>query len=163
MAITEQEAWIERDGKPVRIPDFVAEVVERVAFEARTDKRIDRAPASRSACRSRVMENVVSNAERRAIVDRRAGGRAAHLRHLRGACRRSPARSSSSTRVSSWADTPIARELIRRAADATFQERAGGVNVDDIVIWFDEGGALQVTDDARAEAMARRRSASCRG
>ena len=37
---------------------------------------------------------------------------------------------------------------IRRAADATFHERAGGVNVDDIVIWFDEGGALQVTEDA---------------
>ena len=49
----------------------------------------------------------------------------------------------------------IARELIRRAADATFEERAGGVNVDDIVIWFDEGGALQVTDDERAEAMAK--------
>jgi magnesium chelatase subunit I len=48
----------------------------------------------------------------------------------------------------------IARELIRRAADATFDERAGGVNVDDIVIWFDEGGALQVSDDERADAMA---------
>jgi magnesium chelatase subunit I len=28
------------------------------------------------------------------------------------------------------------------------------VNVDDIVIWFDEGGALQVTDDERSEAVA---------
>src|SRR3712207_7713746 len=42
MSITEQEAWTERDGKTVRIPDFISEVVERVAFEARTDKRIDR-------------------------------------------------------------------------------------------------------------------------
>src|SRR5206468_12148234 len=40
------------------------------------------------------------------------------------------------------------------AADATFQERAGGANTDDVVIWFDEGGALQVTDDERAEAVA---------
>src|SRR6185369_1955860 len=47
----------------------------------------------------------------------------------------------------------IARELIRRAADATFQERAGGVNVDEIIMWFDEGGALQVTDDARSDAV----------
>jgi magnesium chelatase subunit I len=46
---------------------------------------------------------------------------------------------------------PIARELIRRASDATFQGRAGGVNTDDIVMWFDEGGALQLEDDARAE------------
>jgi len=45
----------------------------------------------------------------------------------------------------------IARELIRRASDATFHDRAGGVNTDDIVMWFDEGGALQVADDARSE------------
>ena len=46
----------------------------------------------------------------------------------------------------------IARELIRRAADATFQERAGGANIDDIVMWFDEGGALQVADDATLDS-----------
>src|SRR5262245_51887726 len=42
MQITEQEAWADRGLVPVRIPDFVAEVIERVAFEARTDKKIDR-------------------------------------------------------------------------------------------------------------------------
>ncbi|MGH7679034.1 MAG: magnesium chelatase, partial [Gemmatimonadaceae bacterium] len=45
----------------------------------------------------------------------------------------------------------IAKELIRRAADATFQERVGGVNVDDIIMWFDEGGALQVDEDAKSK------------
>jgi magnesium chelatase subunit I len=38
MEITAQEAWTGRTVVPVRIPDFLAEVVERVAFEARTDK-----------------------------------------------------------------------------------------------------------------------------
>ncbi len=47
----------------------------------------------------------------------------------------------------------VARELIRRAADATFRDRAEGVNTDDIVMWFDEGGALQVTDDASSDAV----------
>ena len=42
------------------------------------------------------------------------------------------------------------RELIRRAADATFQDRAGGVNTDDLVMYFDTGSALQVSDDAVA-------------
>src|SRR6184192_1964114 len=42
MAITEQEAWKERGDVRVRIPDFIAEVVERIAFEARTDRRIDK-------------------------------------------------------------------------------------------------------------------------
>src|SRR5207244_193323 len=36
----------------------------------------------------------------------------------------------------------IAKDLIRRAAGKTFETRVGGANVDDIVHWFDEGGAL---------------------
>jgi len=36
MQITAQEAWTDRGALPVRIPDFVAEVIERVAFEARS-------------------------------------------------------------------------------------------------------------------------------
>src|SRR6185437_2540778 len=35
MAITKQEAWTKRGGLAVRVPDFVAEVIERIAFEAR--------------------------------------------------------------------------------------------------------------------------------
>src|SRR3989449_108510 len=63
--ITQQEAWVERDGRPIRVPDFMAELIERVAFEA----------------------------------------------------------------------------------------RVGGANVDDIVHWFDEGGALKVSGDERAETL----------
>ena len=111
------------------------------------------APACRSACRSRVMENVVSNAERRALRHRRARRSCRASPTSTPRCRRSPARSSSSTRASWSAGTTIARELIRRAADATFQERAGGVNTDEIVMWFDEGGALQV-DRRRARRRA---------
>jgi magnesium chelatase subunit I len=47
----------------------------------------------------------------------------------------------------------IAQELIRRASDATFQGRAGTVNSDDMVMWFDRGNALQVTDDVASAAM----------
>ena len=41
MAITAQEAWTARGARDAEIPDFVQEVVERIAFEARKDKRID--------------------------------------------------------------------------------------------------------------------------
>src|SRR5436853_2980923 len=34
-AITRQEAWLERSGRPLKLPDFVADLIERVAFEAR--------------------------------------------------------------------------------------------------------------------------------
>lgn len=154
MQITAQEAWTDRGRLPVRIPDFVAEVIERIAFEARTDKRIDRRSGVSQRMPISVMENVVSNAERRA---------------LRGAAREVVPRISDI-----YAALPaitgkieleyegelvgaaaIARDLIRRAADATFRDRAGTPNLDDVILWFEDGTALQVTDDADAEALVR--------
>jgi magnesium chelatase subunit I len=46
----------------------------------------------------------------------------------------------------------IARELIAQAAGETFLARAGGADVDDIVEYFETGGALQVSEDAAASA-----------
>src|SRR3989440_8591510 len=50
----------------------------------------------------------------------------------------------------------IAKDLIRRAAGKTFEARVGGANVDDIVHWFDEGGALKISSDERSEACLKR-------
>jgi magnesium chelatase subunit I len=49
----------------------------------------------------------------------------------------------------------IARELIRRAADATLKARAGKPNLDDVIVWFDEGSALQVDDELSSAVVAR--------
>src|SRR5205809_4160023 len=67
-AITQQEAWTARDGRQVRVPDFITELVERVSFEAREDKRVDKRSGVSQRLPIAVLENVVSNAERRAIV-----------------------------------------------------------------------------------------------
>src|SRR5258705_7129713 len=153
MKIPEQEAWTKRGGRPVRVPDFISEVVERVAFEARSDKRIDRRSGVSQRMPISVMENVISNAERRAIVteEKEVVPRISDVYSAQPAITGKIELEYEGELVGGHA---IARELIRRAADATFDERAGGVNVDDIVIWFDEGGALQVSDDERADAMA---------
>jgi magnesium chelatase subunit I len=153
MAITGQEAWTERGDKPVRVPDFISEVVERVAFEARTDKRIDKRSGVSQRMPITVLENVVSNAERRAIVtgEQEIVPRISDIYAAQPAITGKIELEYEGELVGGHA---IARELIRRAADATFQERAGGANTDDVVIWFDEGGALQVTDDERSDAVA---------
>src|SRR5205807_5290757 len=69
-AITRQEAWVERDGssRPVRLPDFIGELIERVAFEARGDKRVDKRSGVSQRLPISVLENVVSNAERRPVA-----------------------------------------------------------------------------------------------
>jgi magnesium chelatase subunit I len=46
----------------------------------------------------------------------------------------------------------IARELIQQSASRTFDVRAGGADVADIVQYFESGGALQVGEDASSSA-----------
>jgi magnesium chelatase subunit I len=150
MAITKQEAWSERGHRPVRIPDFISELVERIAFEARSDRRIDRRSGVSQRMPITVMENVISNAERRAVasgddeVVPRVSDIYAALPAITG-------KIELEYEGELVGGATIAKELIRRAADATFHERAGGVNVDDIIMWFDEGQALLVDEDAKSE------------
>ena len=153
MAITRQEAWTERDGGPtVRIPDFVAEVVERVAFEARIDKRVDRRSGVSQRMPITVLENVISNAERRAIGTEE-GEIVPRISDVYAALPAITGKLELEYEGELVGGHAIARELIRRAADATFKERAAGVNTDEIVMWFDAGGALQVSDDVSSEAV----------
>ncbi len=150
MEITKQEAWTARDHRPVRVPDFIAEVVERIAFEARLDRRIDRRSGVSQRMPITVMENVVSNAERRAVFagDDEVVPRVSDIYAALPAITGKIELEYEGELVGGAA---IAMELIRRAADATFEDRAGGVNVDDIIMWFDEGGALLVDEDAKSQ------------
>ncbi len=152
ISITQQEAWSQRGGMPIRIPDIVAELIERVAFEARTDRRVDRKSGVSQRMPISVTENVVSNAERRAValnekeVVARVSDVYAALPAMTGKMELEYEGELVGAPV-------IARELVRRAADQTLRSRAGEINTDEIVIWFDEGAALQVTDDASTDAM----------
>jgi magnesium chelatase subunit I len=154
MAITQQEAWTTRGGLPVRVPEFVAEVIERVAFEARGDKRIDKRSGVSQRMPISVLEHAVSNAERRALssgeceVVPRITDLYAALPSITGKIELEYEGELIGSHV-------IAYELIRRAADATFQSRTGTASTDQIVVWFDRGNALQVTDDLSATAMVR--------
>lgn len=68
--ITRQEAWINRDfnGARLEIPEFVLEVIEQIAFEARDDQRIDKRSGVSQRLPITVLETVVSNAERRSLL-----------------------------------------------------------------------------------------------
>src|SRR5688572_10110387 len=70
--ITAQEAWMTRQGAGPRaeVPSFVAEVVEEIAFQARQDRRVDKRSGVSQRLPISAMENVISNAERRAIASR---------------------------------------------------------------------------------------------
>ncbi|MDQ3674551.1 MAG: sigma 54-interacting transcriptional regulator [Gemmatimonadota bacterium] len=152
VSITSQEAWTSRGAGQVRVPDFIAEVIERVAFEARIDKRIDKRSGVSQRLPISVLENVVSNAERRAI---QTGERdiVPRIADIYAALPAITGKIELEYEGELVGGHVIARDLIRRAADATYQDRAGGINTDEVIMWFDVGGALQVTDDVPVETV----------
>jgi magnesium chelatase subunit I len=69
MAITTQESWTARDGDvQVRIPLFMRELVEEVAIQARKSEYVDQNSGVSARLPIALLENLVSNAERRGLV-----------------------------------------------------------------------------------------------
>jgi magnesium chelatase subunit I len=151
MDITRQEAWLERGGAPVHVPEFVAETVERIAFLARADKRVDARSGVSQRLPITVMETIVSNAERRAL---RHGEETAvpRIADLYAALPAITGKLELEYEGELHGHDKIARELIQRAAVEAFEARAGGADVEEIVEYFETGGALQVGEDASASA-----------
>lgn len=150
MAITAQEAWTARGARPAEIPDFIRELVERVAFEAREDKRIDRRSGVSQRLPISLLEHALSNAERRALRNRepvvvpRVSDIYAALPSITG-------KLELEYEGELQGGETIAKELIRRAAGSTVEDRMGDVGLDSVVHWFDGGGALKVQGDERSD------------
>ncbi len=66
--ITEQEASIKRNGRDVVVPQYFKEIIEHIAFEARKSEFVDQKSGVSARMTISAMENLVSNAERRAIL-----------------------------------------------------------------------------------------------
>lgn len=67
IAITKQEAWQDRDSAPsVTVPDFIREIIEVIAFEARASEYVDQKSGVSARMTRSALETVISNAERRA-------------------------------------------------------------------------------------------------
>ncbi|MBD0319269.1 MAG: sigma 54-interacting transcriptional regulator, partial [Gemmatimonadetes bacterium] len=151
MAITAQEAEIGRDGVPVEVPPFVAELVERIAFLARDDKRIDRRSGVSQRMPISVMETAVSNAERRALL----AGESSVVPRVADVYAALPSITGKMELEYEGelqgAET-IARDLIATAARELFDQVWDVDTLDTVIEHFDHGGVLQVSDSASAEA-----------
>jgi len=66
-AITAQEAWADREGPEVIVPELAKDVVEEVANAARSSDWVDQSSGVSARLTIALMETLVSNAERRAL------------------------------------------------------------------------------------------------
>src|SRR5688572_5316023 len=153
IAITEQEAWLDRPSPvEVRVPGYIREVVEQLAFQAREDKRVDKRSGVSQRLPISVLENVVSNAERRALKAHDAVA-VPRILDLYSALPAITGKLELEYEGELKGGDAVARELIRTAVGKIYDHYFEGANVSNIVQWFDLGGTLKLDEEAGSADM----------
>jgi len=146
LAITKQESWVERTS-PIRleVPNYIREVVEQLAFLAREDKRVDKRSGVSQRLPISALENVISNAERRTL---KAGEDLAVPRvvDIYAALPSITGKLELEYEGELKGGDNIARELIKTAVGKVYTHYFEGVNVGQIVQWFELGGSLKLDE-----------------
>ncbi len=162
IAITAQEAWIDRrnghatggennrNGSTLHIPKYVQEVIERIAFAARDDKKIDKRSGVSQRLPISAIENVISNAERRALTHREKSV-VPRVSDIYAALPAITGKLELEYEGEMKGADHVSRELIRTAIAKTFDTYLHGVNLSQVVQWFDLGGEIQLSDTAGAQ------------
>ncbi|MBI4887636.1 MAG: magnesium chelatase [Acidobacteria bacterium] len=154
MKITAQEAWLSRDGADIRaeVPSFVAEVVEEIAFQARQDRRIDKRSGVSQRLPISAIENVVSNAERRALVNREPVA-VARVTDIYAALPSMTGKFELEYEGELKGAEAIARELVRAAVATVGDGYMSHLELRQVIEWFDLGGSLQLSDATSADEL----------
>jgi len=167
MAITEQEAWIDRaDGAEgaevdVHIPHFFREIIEQIAFEARESEYIDQTSGVSVRVTRAAMEALISAAERRALLNGESSTtiRVSDLMHV------APAITGKVELVyegeQEGAQT-VALTLIGRAIRSIFtryfpdpeDKEEGRPVYRDVLNWFSAGHSVDLQQDMSGDAYA---------
>ncbi len=155
IAITRQEAWADRGkDRKLRVPPFVEQIVERIAFLARGDKRVDRRSGVSQRMPISCIETVISNAERRAIRNRESEV-VPRVADIYAAMPAITGKFELEYEGELKGAENVARELIRGAVGKVFQEYFSGADLQQVVDWFELGGMLQIPEsDGSADVLA---------
>ncbi len=151
ISITAQEAWTERNGHQLQVPDFVGQIIEQIAFVAREDKRIDKRSGVSQRLPISATENVISNAERRAI---RSGEKVVvpRVSDIYAAMPAMTGKLELEYEGELKGADNVVRDIIRAAVARTYDKYFhGNNNMNQVVQWFDLGGEVQLRDSASAQ------------
>jgi magnesium chelatase subunit I len=148
MTITSQEAWVGRDaGHKIDIPQYLREVIEEIAFQAREDKRVDKRSGVSQRLPITTLESVVSSAEQRAARLGESHG-VARVADTYAALPAVTGKLELEYEGELKGAETIARELIRTAVGRVHSRRFSEINFQPIIQWFENGGELKIPDSA---------------
>ena len=157
LTITEQEAWTARGGQ-IDVPQYVREVVEEIAFQARTERKIDKRSGVSQRMPISVLETVVSNAERRAL----ANGESPVVPRITDVYSALPSMTGKfelEYEGELKGADQVARDLVRAAVANVFDGYFGDADAKQIIDWFDMGGSLSLSDTTDAATLVKEASA----
>jgi magnesium chelatase subunit I len=153
MAITEQEAWLARRSPiELKVPPYIREVIEQLAFSAREDKKVDKRSGVSQRLPISALENVLSSAERRALA---AGEPMAVPRVLDvyAALPSITGKLELEYEGELKGGDSVARELIRIAVGKVYSKFFDGDALSHVVQFFELGGSLKLPETAAASEM----------
>lgn len=148
-SITQQEAWTERDAI-VSVPDFISEIIEQIAFEARDDQRVDKRSGVSQRFSITALESTVSNAERRSLVT----GETEIVPRISDIYAALPAMTGKMEleyEGEQIGANRLAKDLIKRASGVIFEGFFLGIDFERAVEWFEQGNKILLSDTASAD------------
>ncbi len=148
--ITKQEAWLGRNGSTLNVPDFIIRAVEQVAFEARSDQRVDKRSGVSQRLPISAIENVISNAERRGLITGESEI-VPRISDIYAALPSITGKLELEYEGEQRGAANVARDLVKTAVGKTFEEYFEHVDCSRIVAWFSDGNAIRTSDTDSAD------------
>ena len=128
------------------------EVVEEIAFQARTERKIDKRSGVSQRLPISVLETVVSNAERRALANGESPV-VARVTDIYAALPSMTGKFELEYEGELKGADQIARDLVRSAVANVFDGYFANADLKPITDWFDMGGSLSLSDDTDAATL----------
>ena len=128
----------------------IGEIIDEIAIQARSDRRVDKRSGVSQRLPITVLENVLSNAERRAI-ERGESTVAPRVSDVYASLPAMTGKIELEYEGELKGAEAVARDLVRRAVGQTFQKYAAASDFRSVIEWFDGGGYLRLPDDASSE------------
>ncbi|MBZ0254704.1 sigma 54-interacting transcriptional regulator, partial [bacterium] len=152
IAITDQEADVfSRNGHEIIIPTFIKQVVEEMARAARESKDVEQGSGVSARFSITCMENIVSSAERRALMNRESVicPRASDLFYAMPAMTGKMELSYSGEEMGA---ERVSRRIIRQAVRIVFNEYFGHDDCASTIEWFQNQQGAFIVDDSLSAA-----------
>jgi magnesium chelatase subunit I len=156
MQITDANAWRERgDGPQIAVPKFLKEIVEETSRLARTSPHVNQASGVSVRMSIANYENLVSNAERRALIlgEERAVARVSDLIALVGSSR---GKIELNMTEETGEEDKLLSRIVEEAVKSIFDQHFDPKHYRNIVEYFESGNTLEVGDRLPAAEVLKR-------